>query len=127
MSLRKLRYLKMKQSELSFAMHYLPNNAVSFDDEPSGLLVTFLDIYLSIRFYKDLDAGDNKIYLRTELYRKEYFGEPLVFGRVMDSEVKDDDRIAAIRTAIEMGKNFDIAFGYERQLIKSNYETIKLG
>lgn len=127
MSLRKLRYLKMKQTELSFAMHYLPNNAVSFDDEPSGLLVTFLDIYLSIRFYKDLDAGDNKIYLRTELYRKEYFGEPLVFGRVMDSEVKDDDRIAAIRTAIEMGKNFDIAFGYERQLIKSNYETIKLG
>jgi hypothetical protein len=108
-------------------MHYLPNNAVSFDDEPSGLLVTFLDIYLSIRFYKDLDAGDNKIYLRTELYRKEYFGEPLVFGRVMDSEVKDGDRISAIRTAIEMGKNFDIAFGYERQLIKSNYETIKLG
>lgn len=127
MSLRKLRYLKMKQSELSFAMHYLPNNAVSFDDEPYGLLVTFLDIYLSIRFYKDLDAGDNKTYLRTELYRKEYFGEPLVFGRVMDSEVKDDDRIAAIRTAIEMGKNFDIAFGYERQLIRSNYETIKLG
>lgn len=127
MSLRKLRYLKMKQSELSFAIHYLPNNAVCFDDEPYGLLVTFLDIYLSIRFYKDLDAGDNKIYLRTELYRKEYFGEPLVFGRVMDSEVKDDDRIAAIRTAIEMGKNFDIAFGYERQLIKSNYETIKLG
>ena len=127
MSLRKLRYLKMKQSELSFAMHYLPNNAVSFDDEPYGLLVTFLDIYLSIRFYKDLDAGDNKTYLRTELYRKEYFGEPLVFGRVMDSEVKDDDRIAAIRTAIEMGKNFDIAFVYEQQLIKNNYETIKLG
>ena len=127
MLVRKLRYLKMKQSELSFAMHYLPNNAVSFDDEPSGLLVTFLDIYLSIRFYKDLDAGDNKTYLRTELYRKEYFGEPLVFGRVMDSEVNDDDRIAAIRTAIEMGKNFDIAFGYERQLIRSNYETIKLG
>jgi hypothetical protein len=45
----------------------------------------------------------------------------------MDSEVKDDDRIAAIRNAIEMGKNFDIAFGYERKLIKSNYETIKLG
>lgn len=127
MSVRKLRYLKMKQSELSFAMHYLPNNAVSFDDDPSGLLVTFLDIYLSIRFYKDLDAGDNKTYLRTELYRKDYFGEPLVFGRVMDSEVKDDDRIAAIRTAIEMGKNFDIAFGYERQLIRSNYGTIKLG
>ena len=81
----------------------------------------------SIRFYKDLDAGDNKTYLRTELYRKEYFGEPLVFGRVMDSEVNDDDRIAAIRTAIEMGKNFDIAFGYERQLIRSNYETIKVG
>lgn len=127
MSLRKLRYLKMKQTELSFAMHYLPNNAVSFDDGPSGLLVTFADIYLSIRFYKDLDAGDNKTYLRTELYRKEYFGEPLVFGRVMDSEVRDGDRIAAIRTAIEMGKNFDIAFGYERKLIKSNYETIKLG
>lgn len=126
MSLRKLRYLKMKQSELSFAMHYLPNNAVSFDDW-SGLLVTFVDIYLSIRFYKDLDAGDNKTYLRTELYTKNNFGEPLVFGRVMDSEVKDDDRIAAIRTAIEMGKNFDIAFGYERQLIRSNYETIKLG
>ena len=125
MSLRKLRYLKMKQSELSFAIHYLPNNAVCFDD--SGLLVTFVDIYLSIRFYKDLDAGDNKTYLRTELYTKSNFGEPLVFGRVMDSEVKDDDRIAAIRTAIEMGKNFDIAFGYERQLIKSNYETIKLG
>lgn len=127
MSLRKLRYLKMKQSELSFAMHYLPNNAVCFDDGPSGLLVTFDDIYLSIRFYKDLDVGDTTTYLRTELYRKEYFGEPLVFGRVMDSEVKDDDRIAAIRTAIEMGKNFDIAFGYERKLIKSNYETIKLG
>lgn len=126
MSLRKLRYLKMKQSELSFAMHYLPNNAVSFDDW-SGLLVTFVDIYLSIRFYKDLDAGDNKTYLRTELYTKNNFGEPLVFGRVMDSEVKDDDKIAAIRTAIEMGKNFDIAFGYERQLIRSNYETIKLG
>lgn len=126
MSLRKLRYLKMKQSELSFAMHYLPNNAVSFDDW-SGLLVTFVDLYLSIRFYKDLDAGDNKTYLRTELYTKNNFGEPLVFGRIMDSEVKDDDRIAAIRTAIEMGKNFDIAFGYERQLIKSNYETIKLG
>lgn len=125
MSLRKLRYLKMKQSELSFAIHYLPNNAVCFDD--SGLLVTFVDIYLSIRFYKDLGAGDNKTYLRTELYTKNNFGEPLVFGRVMDSEVKDDDRIAAIRTAIEMGKNFDIAFGYERQLIKSNYETIKLG
>ena len=125
MSLRKLRYLKMKQSELSFAIHYLPNNAVCFDD--SGLLVTFVDIYLSIRFYKDLNAGDNKTYLRTELYTKNNFGEPLVFGRVMDSEVKDDDRIAAIRTAIEMGKNFDIAFGYERQLIKSNYETIKLG
>lgn len=125
MSLRKLRYLKMKQSELSFAIHYLPNNAVCFDD--SGLLVTFVDIYLSIRFYKDLNAGDNKTYLRTELYTKSNFGEPLVFGRVMDSEVKDDDRIAAIRTAIEMGKNFDIAFGYERQLIKSNYETIKLG
>lgn len=125
MSLRKLRYLKMKQSELSFAIHYLPNNAVCFDD--SGLLVTFVDIYLSIRFYKDLGAGDNKTYLRTELYTKNKFGEPLVFGRVMDSEVKDDDRIAAIRTAIEMGKNFDIAFGYERQLIKSNYETIKLG
>ena len=127
MSLRKLRYLKMKQTELSFAMHYLPNNAVCFDDCPSGLLVTFADIYLSIRFYKDLDAGDNKTYLRTELYTKNNFGEPLVFGRIMDSEVKDDDRIAAIRTAIEMGKNFDIAFGYERQLIKSNYETIKLG
>lgn len=126
MSLRKLRYLKMKQSELSFAMHYLPNNAVSFDDW-SGLLVTFVDIYLSIRFYKDLDAGDNKTYLRTELYTKNNFGEPLVFGRVMNSEVKDDDKIAAIRTAIEMGKNFDIAFGYERQLIRSNYETIKLG
>lgn len=125
MSLRKLRYLKMKQSELSFAIHYLPNNAVCFDD--SGLLVTFVDIYLSIRFYKDLGAGDNKTYLRTELYTKNNFGEPLVFGRVMDSEVKDDDRIAAIRTAIEMGKNFDIAFGYERKLIKSNYETIKLG
>lgn len=125
MSLRKLRYLKMKQSELSFAIHYLPNHAVCFDD--SGLLVTFVDIYLSIRFYKDLGAGDNKTYLRTELYTKNKFGEPLVFGRVMDSEVKDDDRIAAIRTAIEMGKNFDIAFGYERQLIKSNYETIKLG
>lgn len=124
MSLRKLRYLKMKQTELSFAMHYLPNNAVSFDDW-SGLLVTFVDIYLSIRFYKDLDSGDNKTYLRTELYTKNKFGEPLVFGRVMDSEVKDDDRIAAIRTAIEMGKNFDIAFGYERNLIKSNYETIK--
>lgn len=127
MSLRKLRYLKMKQSELSFAIHYLPNNAVCFDDEPYGLLVTFLDIYLSIRFYKDLGAGGNKIYLRTELYTKTNFGEPLVFGRVMDSEVKDGDRIAAIRTAIEMGKNFDIAFGYERQLIRSNYETIKLG
>ena len=126
MSLRKLSYLKMKQSELSFAMHYLPNNAVSFDDW-SGLLVTFADIYLSISFYKDLDAGDNKTYLRTELYTKNNFGEPLVFGRVMDSEVKDGDRIAAIRTAIEMGKNFDIAFGYERQLIRSNYETIKLG
>jgi len=126
MSLRKLRYLKMKQSELSFAMHYLPNNAVSFDDW-SGLLVTFVDIYLSIRFYKDLDAGDNKTYLRTELYTKNNFGEPLVFGRVMDSEVKDGDRLAAIRTAIEMGKNFDIAFGYECQLIRSNYETIKLG
>ena len=126
MSLRKLRYLKMKQSELSFAMHYLPNNAVSFDDW-SGLLVTFVDIYLSIRFYKDLGAGDNKTYLRTELYTKSNFGEPLVFGRVMDSEVKDDDRIAAIRTAIEMGKNFDIAFVYEQQLIKNNYETIKLG
>ncbi len=126
MSLRKLRYLKMKQSELSFAMHYLPNNAVSFDDW-SGLLVTFVDIYLSIRFYKDLDAGDNKTYLRTELYTKNNFGEALVFGRIMDSEVKDDDRIAAIRNAIEMGKNFDIAFGYERKLIKSNYETIKLG
>lgn len=125
MSLRKLRYLKMKQSELSFAIHYLPNHAVCFDD--SGLLVTFVGIYLSIRFYKDLGAGDNKTYLRTELYTKNNFGEPLVFGRVMDSEVKDDDRIAAIRTAIEMGKNFDIAFGYERQLIKSNYETIKLG
>lgn len=127
MSVRKLRYLKMKQSELSFAMHYLPNNAVLFDDEPYGLLVTFRDIYLSIRFYKDLDAGDNKTYLRTELYRKDYFGEPLVFGHVMDTEVKDGDRIAAIRTAIEMGKNFDIAFGYERQLIRSNYEIIKLG
>lgn len=126
MSLRKLRYLKMKQSELSFAMHYLPNNAVSFDDW-SCLLVTFVYIYLSIRFYKDLDAGDNKTYLRTELYTKNNFGEPLVFGRVMDSEVKDGDRLAAIRTAIEMGKNFDIAFGYERQLIRSNYETIKLG
>ena len=126
MSLRKLRYLKMKQTELSFAMHYLPNNAVSFDDW-SGLLVTFVDVYLSIRFYKDLDAGDNKTYLRTELYTKNNFGEPLVFGRIMDSEVKDDDRIAAIRNAIEMGKNFDIAFGYERKLIKSNYETIKLG
>lgn len=126
MSLRKLRYLKMKQTELSFAMHYLPNNAVSFDDW-SGLLVTFVDIYLSIRFYKDLDVGDNKTYLRTELYTKNNFGEPLVFGRVMDSEVRDGDRIAAIRTAIEMGKNFDIAFGYERNLIKSNYETIKLG
>lgn len=125
MSLRKLRYLKMKQSELSFAIHYLPNNAVCLDD--SGLLVTFVDIYLSIRFYKDLNAGDNKTYLRTELYTKNNFGEPLVFGRIMDSEVKDDDRIAAIRTAIEMGKNFDIAFVYERQLIRSNYETIKQG
>ena len=108
MSLRKLRYLKVKQSELSFAMHYLPNNAVSFDD-CSGLLVTFVDVYLSIRFYKNLDAGDNKTYLRTELYPKNKFGEPVVFGRVMDS-----------------GKNFDIAFVYERQLIRSNYETIKL-
>ena len=126
MSLRKLRYLKMKQSELSFVIQYLPNHAVCFDDW-SGLLVTFADIYLSIRFYKDLNVGDNKTYLRTELYTKNNFGEPLVFGRVMDSEVKDDDRIAAIRTAIEMGKNFDIAFGYERQLIKSNYNTIKLG
>lgn len=125
MSLRKLRYLKVKQSELSFAMHYLPNNAVSFDD-CSGLLVTFVDVYLSIRFYKNLDAGDNKTYLRTELYPKNKFGEPVVFGRVMDSEVKDGDRIATIRTAIEMGKNFDIAFVYERQLIRSNYETIKL-
>ena len=83
-------------------------------------------VYLSIRFYKNLDAGDNKTYLRTELYPKNKFGEPVVFGRVMDSEVKDGDRIATIRTAIEMGKNFDIAFVYERQLIRSNYETIKL-
>ena len=126
MSLRKLRYLKMKQSELSFAMHYLPNNAVSFDDW-SGLLVTFVDIYLSIRFYKDLDVGDNKIYLRTELYTKKNFGDPLPFGRIMDSEIKDGDRIAAIRTAIEMGKKFDIAFVYEQQLIRGNYATIKLG
>lgn len=125
MSLRKLRYLKMKQSELSFAVHYLPNNAVSFDDW-SGLLVTFVDIYLSIRFYKDLDAGDSRTYLRTELYKKTDFGKPLVFGRIMDSEVKDGDRIAAIRTAIEMGKNFDIAFGYAVKLIASNYETYKL-
>lgn len=124
MSLRKLRYLKMKQSELSFVIHYLPNHAVCFDD--SGLLVTFADLYLSIRFYKDLGVDDTTTYLRTEFYTKKNFGEPLVFGRVMDSEVRDGDRIAAIRTAIEMGKNFDIAFGYERQLIKSNYETIKL-
>lgn len=126
MSLRKLRYLKMKQSELLFAMHYLPNNGVGFDGR-SGLLVTFDHICLSIRFYKDLDAGDNKTYLRTELYTKQNFCKPLVFGSIMDSEIKDGDRIAAIRTAIEMGKNFDIAFDYERKLIVSNYETIKLG
>ena len=125
MSLRKLRYLKMKQSELSFAVHYLPNNAISFDDW-SGLLVTFEKVYLSIRFYKDLNIGDDKLYLRTEIYTKKAFGEPLPFGRIMDSLVKDGDRVAAIRTAIEMGKNFDIAFGYELKLIGSNYATFKL-
>lgn len=122
MSLRKLRYLKMKQSELSFAVHYLPNNAISFDDW-SGLLVTFENVYLSIRFYKDLNVGDNKIYLRTEIYTKKAFGDPLPFGRIMDSLVKDGDRIAALRAAIEMGRNFDVAQGYETQLIKGNYET----
>lgn len=116
MALRKLRYLKMKQSELSFAMHYLPNNAVSFDG-CQGLMVAFGHICLSIRFYKDLDVGGNETYLRTELYTKTNFGKPLVFGRIMDSEIKDGDRIAAIRTAIEMAKNFDVAFGYERELI----------
>ncbi len=125
MSLRKLRYLKMKQSELSFAVHYLPNNAISFDDW-SGLLVTFENVYLSIRFYKDLNVGDNKIYLRTEIYTKKAFGDPLPFGRIMDSLVKDGDRIAAIRTAIEMGRNFDVAQSYETQLIRGDYETFKL-
>ena len=70
-------------------------------------------------------SSDAATSLRTELHTKNNFGEPLVFGRVMDSEVKDDDRIAAIRTAIEMGKNFDVAQGYETQLIRGNYETYK--
>jgi malate synthase len=42
----------------------------------------------------------------------------------MDSAVKNDDRFSAIRAAIEMGKNFDIAFGYENALINGNYATV---
>ncbi len=88
--------------------------------------MTFENVYLSIRFYKDLNVGDNKIYLRTEIYTKKAFGDPLPFGRIMDSLVKDGDRIAAIRTAIEMGRNFDVAQSYETQLIRGDYETFKL-
>lgn len=104
-------------------MHYLPDNAVcNYDTE---LRITFEHTVLSIRFYKDLDVYDRMVLLRTEICKKDAaYGSPLVFGQIMDSAVKNDDRISAIRTAIEMGKNFDIAFGYENALINGNYATV---
>jgi hypothetical protein len=103
-------------------MHYLPDNAVSnYDTE---LRIAFEHTALSIRFYKDLGVDDRTVLSRTEIYTKHADDNPLTFGRIMDSAVKNDDRFSAIRAAIEMGKNFDIAFGYENALINGNYATV---
>lgn len=124
MSLRHLRYLKVKRADLMFAMYHLPPEIAVCDDD-TGLLVTFKNTVLSIRFYKDMDVKNGKIYLRTEIRSKSEYSSPLVFGNVMDVEVKNGDTTAALRSAIEMGRNFDVAQGYETQLIRGTYETYK--
>ena len=124
MSLRHLRYLKVKHADLMFAMYHLPPE-IAVCDDGTELLVTFKNTVLSIRFYKDMDVKDGRIYLRTEIRSKSEYSSPKVFGNVMDVEVKNGDTTAALRAAIEMGRNFDVAQGYETQLIRGNYETYK--
>lgn len=126
MSLRHLRYLKVKHADLMFAMYHLPPEIAVCDDD-TGLLVTFKNTVLSIRFYKDMDVKDGKIYLRTEIRSKSEYSSPKVFGNVMDVEVKNGDTTAALRAAIEMGWNFDVAQGYETQLIRETMRHTNRG
>lgn len=115
MGLRKLRYLRIKQDLLDFAIHYHPGHAVGICD--NDLMVDFEHTTLIISFYKDMDEGDGKIRMKTEIRPFRHYSEPFVFGRIYDSLVIDDDMKKATRDAIEMGKHFDIAYGYEQQLI----------
>lgn len=56
MSLRHLRYLKVKHADLMFAMYHLPPE-IAVCDDGTELLVTFKNTVLSIRFYKDMDVN----------------------------------------------------------------------
>lgn len=116
MSLRKLHYLRIKQDDLDFAMHYLPDCGVVADG--SELHITFDNTVLTMSFYKDKDANDCNKRIRTEIRARDgRYSNPFAFGNLYDGVVKDDDMKKAIRTAIEMGKAFDIAYGYEKELI----------
>ena len=122
MTRRKLQYLRIKKDDLDFAMHYLPDCGVVADG--SELYITFDNTVLSMSFYKDKDTNDGNTLMRTEIRTREGDDSspvafaPVAFGNLYDCVVKDDDMKKAIRTAIEMGKAFDIAYGYKKMLLK---------
>jgi hypothetical protein len=116
MSLRNLHYLRIKQDYLDFATHYLPDFSVVIMDGHE-LCITFNNTYLVMAFYTDKDVGDNRIRVKNKIYSKHGNDSPLVFGNLYDGYVQDNDIKKGIRTVIEMGKAFDIAYGYEKELI----------
>ena len=115
MSLRNLHYLRIKQDYLDFATHYLPGYGVVMDG--SELHITFDNTYLTMSFYKDKDIGDDRIRVKTKIYSRHGNDSAFAFGNLYDGYVQDNDIKKGIRTVIEMGKAFDIAYGYEKELI----------
>lgn len=115
MARRNLQYLRIKKDDLDFAMHYLPDCGVVVD---GGVLnITFDNTVLNMSFYKDKDTNDGNTLMWSEIRtRDEEYSSPVAFGNLYDCVVKDNDMKKAIRTAIEMGKAFDIAYGYKKEL-----------
>ena len=116
MARRNLHYLRIKKDDLDFAMHYLPDCGVVADG--SVLSITFDNTVLNMSFYKDKDTNDGNTLMWSEIRTRDgEYSCPVAFGNLYDCVVKDGDMKKAIRTAIEMGKAFDIAYGYKKELI----------
>ena len=116
MAQRNLQYLRIKKDDLDFAMHYLPDCGVVADG--SMLNITFDNTVLNMSFYKDKDTNDGNTLMWSEIRTRDRdYLSPVAFGNLYDCVVKDNDIKKGIRTAIEMGKAFDIAYGYKKELI----------